>query len=233
MCVVFFCFHCFFAHNVLFLPTQAFRENNGTNTANPLAIGSTLGRRIAGLGLFVQRAYRRGERITRYGGRVLSIDEARAMPRRTHMRSLDTLRHVVDGSSGYRTASTSANHATVVGLAQFANTCTDDDGNKINCRAVKEYDSERLNVVAVWLEAARDIALGEELLVSYGRSFHRAVAARSHLAARLWRPANRAGNNALFWPSQRDATTNVVGDDAAVAAATPRYQLRTRKRKYE
>jgi hypothetical protein len=203
------------------LATQAFRAAETIN--DPVVIGSSLGRRVAGLGLFAQRSYKRGERITAYGGRVLSIEEARALWRRTHMRSMETMRRTVDGSSGYRRRREPTS-GYIVGLAQFAKTSAE---RNINCCAVPEEDAAKLHTIAVWLVAARDIALGEEFFVSYGRSFHRAVGVQQ----RRYRPANRTGNNAMLW-SKRDVVDEDVsacadGDDGSVAD-----RLRMRKRKH-
>lgn len=140
-------------------PMQSFRA---TNADDPVVVGSSLGRSVAGRGLFAQRAYRCGERITRYGGRVLSIDEARALPMRTHMRSLEPLRRVVDGSSGYCRKSVARENAAresaangavnIVGRGQFANT-----SRRNNCHAAKECGVDGLRA-ARGCRVARGVA---------------------------------------------------------------------------
>jgi hypothetical protein len=184
----------------------------------PTRVGlSSSGRRLDALlaAVFLRNDRSRPvKKITPFGGRVMSFDEARSLPLLQHMRSLDSRSTVVDGSCGYTSGCDTTTN--IVGYAQFANTSS---GAEINCVIGKvEEGPDKLHTTAVWLKAKRDIQVGEELFVSYER--HQQLAVK---VSRPRRPVNRQGNNALFWsPPVRN-----MGD----GMDAPAFSTRSRKRK--
>ena len=118
---------------------------------------------LDGFGLFVRKAFKTGEIITEYAGKLIDVkaDEVEDVEKTSHYRTLmrigDHLR-IIDGFKepveGY-------------GLAQFTN-----HGKRNNCK-FKVFDVPTFVYphVAVVLVASRPIYPGEELIVDYGSTF--------------------------------------------------------------
>jgi SET domain-containing protein len=103
----------------------------------------------AGMGLFAQRAFRKGEYITLYDGEVLTREEANKRPCHTHMAAregtiVDGLKTPVRGKGG----------------GSFANgTLFEKESNAIIV----------CQLASLFVKAKRNIKSGEEILVCYGR----------------------------------------------------------------
>ena len=191
----------------------AARRAHGNN--EPVVVPSLLGARV-GLGIFAQRAFRRGERITLYGGRLMSTEESRALPVQTHTRNIMRGVQDLDGTSGYRSArkSLAAGATHHFGLASLVNTLmpgdkvvvnvtgghADESTSKrvINAR-FKRIECRREASMRVVLVATRPIAVGDEFYASYGRDYQ-------VMASRQQR-----GNNAMAWPTIAKQAENFVG----------------------
>ena len=148
----------------------------------PVLLPSRLGVH-AGLGLFAERDYRRGARVTRYGGRLLDVDASRRLPVTTHVRNVVRRVIDIDGASGYRTCAPAAREQHAFGLASLVNTLFAGDecgpvaqegvhlsARQINCEFRRVWDA-RTASHGVWLVATRAVRAGDELYASYGRDY--------------------------------------------------------------
>lgn len=126
----------------------------------------------AGLGLFADTKFRCGDIITYYDGHWLTRREAEALASKTHLRTLSSSYSAIDG---LRTPIPGR------GGASFAN-----DGRDALCNnstfhtwilngKAGEPDPIFPELNLVVLRAKRDINMGEEILVSYGRQYWRRV----------------------------------------------------------
>lgn len=122
----------------------------------------------AGRGLYTVRPFRKGELITFYDGyRLLSHDGASALrqldpSRVSHLRTLESGRTVIDG---FREPLPGT------GAASFCN-----DGRSAarnNARFVTRSPVRSSPLQAVFLQATRNLAVGDEVYVSYGRNYWR------------------------------------------------------------
>lgn len=119
---------------------------------------STLGS-AAGLGLFADRAFAKGELITWYDGQVRPAKwAAAAKPEElTHVRTLMMREAVIDGVKKPQRLS---------GGASFAN-----DARSAGAQSAKYFVKDIGAFPCIVLKALRPIAAGEEILVSYGKRY--------------------------------------------------------------
>lgn len=118
----------------------------------------------AGLGLFAGKAFPRLALVTRFDGELIDRDEAlrrREAGRDSHIRTLSLMSTYIDGRFPAPQEETMAGR----GGASMVNDGAP-NGVANNTQFVKRGD-------AVYLQATRDVAKGEELLVSYGRGYWR------------------------------------------------------------
>ena len=114
----------------------------------------------AGMGLFAQRTFRKGEYITLYDGEVVTRDEANRR-RHTHMAAregiiVDGLKTQIEGRGG----------------GSFAN------GTRLEKESNASIVCQLANLI---IKAKRDIESGEEIIVCYGRrGFWRAMPSTHH-----------------------------------------------------
>ena len=124
---------------------------------NGLRVGPSL-IKLAGFGLFATREFIKNEYITHYEGEKISRQEAllrRLRGEDSHIKCLYLMGDCIDGIKG---------KAVVKGCggASLAN----------DARTQKENNTRyETRNGTIWLRATRDIAKGEELLVSYGRAY--------------------------------------------------------------
>lgn len=114
----------------------------------------------AGFGLFATRDFLKNEYITHYEGDLISRQEALARRSRgedSHIKCLHLMGDCIDGIKG---------NSAVKGCggASLVNDARSQKGN--NTRFETRNGT-------IWLRATRDIAKGEELLASYGRTYWR------------------------------------------------------------
>jgi len=123
---------------------------------DPIRLPSTIAG--AGSGLFAQQRFEKGDRITDYGGQLIDrFKEAKKRPK-SHMRTLmSTI--AIDGRTLYRVTIPGRS---VKGLGQFCNHSTSPNAE------IYKYDRE---VAKIYIRALRSIEVGEEITVSYGRSY--------------------------------------------------------------
>jgi hypothetical protein len=122
--------------------------------------------RNAGMGLFAQRRFSRGELITGYEGNLVSHIQARTLQRNgkhSHVRTLRWKDLAVDGLK-LRPAPRGS------GGASYANDGRQTHAN--NASYVIRYVVDGVLPVC-FLRAKRQIESGEEILVSYGRTYCR------------------------------------------------------------
>lgn len=140
-----------------------------------------------GLGLFAARAFRAGEPITAYTGKLLNWREARALSKvdTSHCRSHIAMQWVLDGRflpNGepleHIHAQLAAEH---LGGGAYANDARGIQGARNNAE-FDHWDDPTINsdpwvleptARLTFLRALTDIAPGDEILVSYGESYWR------------------------------------------------------------
>lgn len=114
----------------------------------------------AGFGLFATRDFRKNEYITHYEGEMISRQEALARRSRgedSHIKCLHLMGDCIDGIKGKFAVKG-------CGGASLVNDARSQRGN--NSRFETRNGT-------IWLRATRDIAKGEELYASYGRTYWR------------------------------------------------------------
>jgi SET domain-containing protein len=113
----------------------------------------------AGFGLFATRPFKKGSIITWYDGERISRNEAlnrRKINKSSHIKSLNYLGDCIDGIKG------ESNMMIGRGGASLANDARSFVRN--NCSYVTKNNN-------IYLKAKRDLIEGEELFVSYGKSY--------------------------------------------------------------
>lgn len=128
--------------------------------SEPIVLPSTI--REAGLGLFAQRDYKAGERITEYGGKIFDKKEVPLLPTAAFARQLNGTQ-VIDGSCAFRT------NGDCTGLGRYANTSIDPD-IPLNARYINRW-LEKQGRNRCYLEALVDIPMGVEIFASYGSQY--------------------------------------------------------------
>jgi hypothetical protein len=117
----------------------------------------------SGRGLFTTRFFRRGDLVTEYVGTRISRERAlqlKALNLHSHIRSI-SFHELIDGERDPQE---------LQGVGAMANDPR--DVTKVNTKYHLVWDEANARFL-VYLRALRDILMGEEVLVSYGKSYWR------------------------------------------------------------
>lgn len=130
----------------------------------------------AGWGLFTEQPIKRGRTITEYGGKVVGHKEAVELLKQgedTHLRSIAAMFQALDGrvTDEFPFCYYEENNL----LGGFANSSPEPNAKYFvpRHRVGKVHPYGGVAMHAVYLTALRDIAAGEEIFVSYGKSYNK------------------------------------------------------------
>lgn len=135
-------------------------------------------------GLFATKPFRAKEFITEYDGDLLDWRQAqtlRAQGQDTHLRSLHSMHSAIDGREVAKRRPFGR------GGGALANDCRDDKNNALMVKVESATGSAPPTGIRdrIFLQAIRDIALGDEITVSYGKDYWRAREVRESSACTL------------------------------------------------
>jgi hypothetical protein len=155
-----------------------------TYLATPFSKGVVVGESTideSGLGVFAGRSYAANEPITEYYGEVLAYEDAKLRKNSSHIRSLATMRWVIDGlyhnSISHEAIHMDNSNTQKHGVGAFINTHSTLEGN--NC-TYDVYDSCNQHVDPflidpferiVYIKSMRAILKHEELFCNYGKMY--------------------------------------------------------------
>jgi SET domain-containing protein len=130
----------------------------------------------AGWGLFTEASIKRGRVITEYGGKVVGHKEAKELLKTgddTHLRSIAAMFQALDGRVTDDFPFTYYEENNLLG--SFANSSPEPNAKYFvpRHRTGRIHPYGGIAMHAVYLVALRDIAAGEEIYVTYGKSYNK------------------------------------------------------------